>query len=147
MQNKSGRVFDDLSYDIKKKGLALLIKDLEGLEVNIRYLLNSYISKTTNILKSVIEQKLLGIMLSAESNFHFFAKQPHKGVTGLAPKTFFLKYLNNILFQLCPPKTYFNNHLLLSPLVLMSLLISNVICFRPLLFFPRYSPPHPSGNK
>ena len=40
MQNKSGRVFDDLSNDIKKKGLALLIRDLEGLELKIKYLLN-----------------------------------------------------------------------------------------------------------
>ena len=40
MQNKSGRVFEDLSYDIKKKGLAPLIRDLQGLEINLRYLLN-----------------------------------------------------------------------------------------------------------
>ena len=31
---------DDLLYDIKKKGLGLLIRDLEGLEVKLRYLLN-----------------------------------------------------------------------------------------------------------
>ena len=40
MKNKSGVVFHDLSYEIKKKGLALSIKDLEGLEVKIKYLLN-----------------------------------------------------------------------------------------------------------
>ena len=42
MYSKSGRVFDftDLSYDVKKKGLAPLIRDIEGLEVKIRYLLN-----------------------------------------------------------------------------------------------------------
>ena len=40
MQNKSGRVFEGLSYDIKKKGLALFIRDLEGLELKIKYLLN-----------------------------------------------------------------------------------------------------------
>ena len=40
MQNKSGRVFEDLSYDSKKKGLALFIRDLEGLELEIKYLLN-----------------------------------------------------------------------------------------------------------
>ena len=33
-------VFDDLSYDIKKKGLAPLIRDLKDLKVKIRYLLN-----------------------------------------------------------------------------------------------------------
>ena len=38
MQNKSGRVFEDLSYDSKKKGLALFIRDLEGLELEIKYL-------------------------------------------------------------------------------------------------------------
>ena len=43
--------------------------------------LTSYISKTTNILKSIIEQKLFRIMLSTICNFHFFAKRPHKGVT------------------------------------------------------------------
>ena len=40
MQNKSGVVLDDLSCDITKKGLALFIRDLEGLEVKIKYLLN-----------------------------------------------------------------------------------------------------------
>ena len=40
MCNKSGVVFNDLSYDIKKKGLAPLMRDLKGLEVKIRYLLN-----------------------------------------------------------------------------------------------------------
>ena len=40
MQNKRDVVFDDLSYDIKKKGLAPLIRDLKGLEVKIIYLLN-----------------------------------------------------------------------------------------------------------
>ena len=42
MYSKSGRVFDftDLSYDVKKKGLAPLIRDIEGLEVKIRYILN-----------------------------------------------------------------------------------------------------------
>ena len=38
--NKSGVVFDDLSYDIIKKGLAPIIRDLKGLEVKIIYLLN-----------------------------------------------------------------------------------------------------------
>ena len=33
-------LFDGLSYDIKKKGLAPLIRDLKGLEVKIIYLLN-----------------------------------------------------------------------------------------------------------
>ena len=40
MQSKSDVVFHDLSHDIKKKGLAPLIRDLKGLEVKIRYLLN-----------------------------------------------------------------------------------------------------------
>ena len=40
MLNKSGVVFYDLSYDTKKKGPALLIRDLEGIEVKIRYILN-----------------------------------------------------------------------------------------------------------
>ena len=40
MQSKSDVVFHDLSHDIKKKGLAPLIRDLDGLEVKIRYLLN-----------------------------------------------------------------------------------------------------------
>ena len=40
MLNKSGVVFDNLSYDIKKKGLAPLVRDLKGLEVKIRYLEN-----------------------------------------------------------------------------------------------------------
>ena len=38
MYNKSGVGFDDLSYEIKKKGLAPIIRDLEGLEVKIEYL-------------------------------------------------------------------------------------------------------------
>ena len=33
--NKSGVVFDDLSYDIIKKGLATIIRDLKGLEVKL----------------------------------------------------------------------------------------------------------------
>ena len=42
MLNKSAVVFDDLSYDIKKKGLAPIIRDLEGLKVKFRYLKNHY---------------------------------------------------------------------------------------------------------
>ena len=38
--------------------------------------LTSYISKTTNILKSVIEQKLLGIMLPTKYNYQFSPKWP-----------------------------------------------------------------------
>ena len=40
MQNKSGGVLDALSYDIKEKGLAPIIRDLRGLEIKIIYLLN-----------------------------------------------------------------------------------------------------------
>ena len=51
--------------------------------------------KTRNILKSLIEQKLLRILHSPTFNFHFFAKQPRLGVTRLAPQNFFFKYLKN----------------------------------------------------
>ena len=40
MKNKINLVFDELSLDIKKKGLALLIRGLEGLKVKIEYLKN-----------------------------------------------------------------------------------------------------------
>ena len=42
MKNKSGIAFDDLRYDIRKKGLAPLVRDLEGLKVKIKYLKNHY---------------------------------------------------------------------------------------------------------
>ena len=38
--------------------------------------LTLYISKTTNILKNINEQKLLRIVHSTISNFQFFDKQP-----------------------------------------------------------------------
>ena len=52
--------------------------------------LTSYISKTENILKSIIEQKLLRIMLSTLRNFHFYAKRSHKGVAEWPLKYSFL---------------------------------------------------------
>ena len=53
MQNKSGVVLDDHSYDIKKKGLALFIRDLEGLELKIKYLLNNKHFVINHITKNV----------------------------------------------------------------------------------------------
>ena len=53
MYNKSGLVFDDLSYDIKKKELALLIRDLEGLELKTRYPLNHKHFVINHITKNV----------------------------------------------------------------------------------------------
>ena len=53
MQNKSGVVLDDLSYDIKKKGLALFIRDLEELELKIKYLLNYKHFVINHITKNV----------------------------------------------------------------------------------------------
>ena len=53
MQNKSGVVLDDLSYDIKKKGLALFSRDLEGLELKIKYLLNYKHFVINHIAKNV----------------------------------------------------------------------------------------------
>ena len=49
--------------------------------------LNTYSLKTRNILKSIIEQKLLKMMLL--TIYHFFDKRPHKGGTGSAPKMYF----------------------------------------------------------
>ena len=54
-----------------------------------------YLKKTKNILKSVIEQKLLRIKLSTKSNYDLFAKWPCKGLTGSAPNNFFLSYHKN----------------------------------------------------
>ena len=111
----------DISYHIRKKGLAPIIRDPDGLKVKIKYLLNrqhfviyhrtrnvnhnylyqimlklrswctslgilgakmrasliSYISKTTDILKSIIEQKLLEIMFVTRGDFNFLAKRAH----------------------------------------------------------------------
>ena len=53
MQNKSGVILDDLSCDIKKRGLALFIRDLEGLELNIKYLLNYKHFVINHITKNV----------------------------------------------------------------------------------------------
>ena len=53
MYNKCGRVLDDLSYDIKKKGLTLFIRDLEGLELKIEYLLNHKHFVINHITKNI----------------------------------------------------------------------------------------------
>ena len=40
MEKKSGVLIEDLSHDIKKKGLVPLIRDKQGLEIKINHLLN-----------------------------------------------------------------------------------------------------------
>ena len=116
--NRSCVLFDDLSHlshNFKKEGLACMIGNLEGLEVNIKYLFNhnillsiteqemlivtkailynklwgicyvmrdlrvqkypsltSHISKTTNILLSIIKQNMLRMLLSRIYKFLFF---------------------------------------------------------------------------
>ena len=57
---------------------------------NKGFYIYSYISKTINILKSIIEQKLLGIMLSTKSNFHFLLNGPIKELWGRPLKISFV---------------------------------------------------------
>ena len=70
--NKSGRVFDDLSYIIKKKGLAPFIRDVnfKGLEVK-KALFNQ------SCVESSSQQNPIMIYMLC------------KGVTGSTPKNFF----------------------------------------------------------
>ena len=46
-----------------------------------------------NILKSIIEQKLLRLSREMKHTFHYFPKRTHKGIMGLAPKKYISLYL------------------------------------------------------
>ena len=67
--------------------------------------LDPYILKTTNLLKSIIEQMLLRIMLSTTYTFSlFFSNGPFMEFMGSAPKKCFSIYLKN-------DKEFLNNYL------------------------------------
>ena len=71
--------------DVEKLGIL-------GQNGNLKHCISQ---KLRNILKSIIEQKLLKITLSTIFMLYVFAKRPYLGVIGLVPQKDFSKYLEN----------------------------------------------------
>ena len=68
------------------------IKDLRGQNLKC---FTFDISKTTNILQSIIDEKLFRIKFLTICTFHFAPVWPLYGVTGSAPKNYLYRLLKN----------------------------------------------------
>ena len=67
--NKSGRVFDDLPYIIKKKGLAPFIRDVKGLEVKKALFNKSCVESSSQQNPIMIYMLCKGVTGSTPTNF------------------------------------------------------------------------------